>query len=375
MGWKPALSATLIVRDEEAYLGSCLDSITRLVDEIVVVDTGSTDSSRAIAAAHGARTFEFRWQDDFSAARNFALDQATGDWILYIDADEQVRPYHQKALANELSDRRLCAATVRFCPQTGYTAYPELRLFRRDPRIRFQSAIHETIVPSIAGLVAAGEGRVGPTQLTIDHFGYDGDQRAKHSRNLPLLLKQVEVHPGRIYLWWHLGMVYQALGRDAEADAAWWEGVMVARNAAVHTSEEALCFIELAKFRMLKGEDALPLIRQGLQMQPNSLLLQWLQARALVLAERIDEATPIFERLALIDPETLLTEAAYNKRILGASAFAEIGYCAFLRGRYRESEEWYHRAELLDPERVEFRVKRRLAASRAGGPGGGARSG
>ena len=92
------LSAALIVRDEENHLGACLQSIAKLVDEIVIADTGSRDRTREIAFAHGARVLDYQWHDDFAAARNYAIDQASGDWILYIDADERARSYDRQIL-------------------------------------------------------------------------------------------------------------------------------------------------------------------------------------------------------------------------------------------------------------------------------------
>jgi glycosyltransferase involved in cell wall biosynthesis len=108
------ISAALIVRNEETHICDCLRSIVGLVDDIVVVDTGSGDRSREIAAAHGARVVDYEWHDDFAAARNHAIDQAAGDWILYIDADERVRPYDRRIVEGELADPGLCACTVRF---------------------------------------------------------------------------------------------------------------------------------------------------------------------------------------------------------------------------------------------------------------------
>jgi glycosyltransferase involved in cell wall biosynthesis len=219
------VSAAMIVRNEERFLAGCLDSIAGLVDEIIVVDTGSTDRTPDIAAAHGARVRHHRWREDFSAARNEALDHAAGDWILYIDADERVRPYDRARLEQELGDPLLCATTVRFHPRTGYTAYPEHRLFRRDPRIRFRGAIHETMMPDIDRMIETGQGRRGSSNLTIDHLGYDGDQSHKLQRNLTILEKEVRVKPERMYLWWHLGTVYRDLGRMEEAEAAWLTGI------------------------------------------------------------------------------------------------------------------------------------------------------
>ena len=88
----PLLTASLIVRNEAAYLGDCLRALGRIADDVVVVDTGSTDETREIAVAHGAKLYEVPWQDDFAAARNESLARCLGEWILYIDADERVRP-------------------------------------------------------------------------------------------------------------------------------------------------------------------------------------------------------------------------------------------------------------------------------------------
>jgi glycosyltransferase involved in cell wall biosynthesis len=363
------LSAALIVRDEERYLDGCLASIRNLVDEIVVVDTGSVDRSREIAAAHGARLSSHVWRNDFAVARNQALDLARGDWILYIDADERVRAYDRDALKQELVSPGICAATVRFHAKTGFTAYPEYRLFRRDPRIRFESAIHETIMPSLGRIVEAGEGYCGSSQLTIDHLGYDGDQSHKHVRNLALLQKQVEADPDRHYLWWHLGTVYRDTGRLAEAEAAWREGVTLARASLIRRAEEALCFIELAKLQLARGEDALPLIAEAEALQPDNWLLCWLRGQALIMGEHYEEAMPVFERLSTIDADRLISQIAYDKRLFGAWALAELGRCAFRAGRYRESERWYLRAEAMEPSCLEFRVKRQLAGSRAGRSG------
>jgi hypothetical protein len=358
------ISASLIVRDEEKYLGGCLQSITGLVDEIVVVDTGSGDHSREIAIAHGARLVEYQWRDDFAAARNHAIEHATGDWILYIDADERVRAGDRGAVEAALAEPGLCACTVRFYPRTGFTAYPEYRLFRRDPRIRFHSAIHETILPDLEGIIAAGEGHIGSAPLTIDHFGYDGDQSHKFARNLRLLQKQVREDPWRIYLWWHLGCVHRDRGEMAEAETAWWQGVGVARRRLGCGPDIALCFIELAKLQALSGDEPLALVHEAKELQPGILLLDWIEARLLVAADRYAEAVPIFERLGAIEPESLLAEVAFDRRTLGAGALAEAGNCAFLSGRYRDSEAWYRRAESRAPDCIEFRVKRQLAASR-----------
>ena len=88
----PSIALCVIAKNEEEYLADCLDSARPFVDEIVVVDTGSTDRTVEIARAHGARIEHFTWINDFAAARNFAIEAATKDWILMLDADERLEP-------------------------------------------------------------------------------------------------------------------------------------------------------------------------------------------------------------------------------------------------------------------------------------------
>src|SRR5262245_26176839 len=91
MSYAPTVSAALIVKNEEHFLPGCLASLERCVDEVVVVDTGSSDASVDIATSAGARLFHHKWENDFAAARNVGLDAVSSDWVLYIDADERLR--------------------------------------------------------------------------------------------------------------------------------------------------------------------------------------------------------------------------------------------------------------------------------------------
>ena len=95
---KAKVSLTMIVRNEEENLPRCLESVQGLFDEIIVVDTGSTDRTKEIAAGFGARVFDFAWIDDFSAARNVALDHASGDYALWLDADDVIEPSQKEKL-------------------------------------------------------------------------------------------------------------------------------------------------------------------------------------------------------------------------------------------------------------------------------------
>ena len=94
----PLISLCIIARNEESVLGRCLDSVADLVDEIILVDTGSTDRTKAAAAEYAAKIYDFPWCDDFSAARNFAVSQAVGDYWMWLDADDVIEGENHEKL-------------------------------------------------------------------------------------------------------------------------------------------------------------------------------------------------------------------------------------------------------------------------------------
>lgn len=170
------MSAALIVKNEEACLEGCLLTLRGVADEIVVVDTGSCDGTRSIAERAGARVFDFRWTDDFSAARNEALRHCRGEWILVIDADERLREVSRAALTNLLRDPTKAACYVLFHRRPGFTPNWQMRLFRNHPAIRYEGSMHENIYPGIDHLCQAEQKRIGYSCLVYDHFGYEGNQ-------------------------------------------------------------------------------------------------------------------------------------------------------------------------------------------------------
>ena len=127
----------MIVRDEEEHLGACLASLDGVVDEVVVVDTGSVDGPVEIARSFGARVDHEAWADDFSRARNAALDYAQGQWILYIDADERLRPIPRTSSSPSSSRPRRWRSACGCAPSWGRRGAAKYRLWRNDPRIRF----------------------------------------------------------------------------------------------------------------------------------------------------------------------------------------------------------------------------------------------
>jgi len=355
------LTASLIVRNEEAFLGGCLASLRGIVDEIVIVDTGSTDRSKEIAKAAGARTYDFKWTGDFSEARNRALDLSTGQWILYIDADERVRPESLSNLRDALSDPVHVGYEVLLHPRPGHTAYWVLRLFRNDPSVRFRGLIHENIWPALNEYSAKRGGTVGKSELVLDHEGYEGDRQAKNARNLPLLEKALRQDPAHVYAWCHLATIYVDRNEPELAKQAWFSALKLVRERAARAPEDILPYLGLIRNGADLGCDTEFLLAEALSRFPSSVQLQWLRARKLMDEGRFEDAILAFERIVergrIGDYDDIM---AHDSKLFGVFAYDCLATCHFRLQQYSESRHYYDLAAQQDPGNLEYRVKRAL---------------
>lgn len=212
----------MIVKDEEELLPRSLTSVAGIASEIVVVDTGSTDRSAAIAREFGASVYAHKWEDDFAKARNQALDAASGDWILVLDADEELAPECLPLLSESLCRPDAFAYALRFVNYYGqlteYLSFTDscCRLFRNLPDLRYSGKIHEDIVPSLLKRHLTPI----PSRITIRHYGYLEDrvrQKRKPQRNAALLVKAIAETPGDSRLQYALGTEYIHTEQYSEA--------------------------------------------------------------------------------------------------------------------------------------------------------------
>ncbi|MCG7408652.1 glycosyltransferase family 2 protein [Paenibacillus sp. ACRRX] len=197
MSPRPLLSVCMIVKNEERLLPDCLLSIADVADEVIIIDTGSTDGTISIAEQYHAKVALHPWSNHFADARNAALQQATGEWILSLDADERLVPEDQFAF-KELLQKANCTSegwflqvehTLSEDPQaTPASVNPLLRVFRNRPEYRFEGAIHEQIAPVI--LRERPQAELGFSTIRLRHIGYQPDivrDKRKIERNAELL--------------------------------------------------------------------------------------------------------------------------------------------------------------------------------------------
>jgi len=233
-----ALTLAMIVKNEGERLAECLSSVGPIVDEIVVVDTGSTDNTIEVAQRFEAKTFSYEWSDDFSAARNESLRHATGDWVIVLDADEIIAPENlprirefvdrdefdavQFVLANYTDECQSMwwtpadgssAAPAR--EYSGYIPVPLVRMWRNKAEYRFRGCVHETVVESIR---EAG-GRIAETDIVIHHYGKDSRVPEKSRFYLDLGMRNVADRPNDSKAHYDLAVQLKELDRLDEAES------------------------------------------------------------------------------------------------------------------------------------------------------------
>ncbi len=298
------LSLCMIVRDEEEMLPRCLAAVAPAVDEIVIVDTGSQDRTIEIARSFGARVLERPWTGSFSEPRNVSFEEATGDWLLYLDADEVLVAEDVEQL------RTLTGQTWRECfylAETNFTGEEEhgtsvsfsaLRMFRNRPNYRFSGRLHEQIGQHMPAYTPE---RLHHSNVRVEHYGYLGavrDARQKSRRNIELLLTQEDESTPDPFLHFNLGSEYLAAGDPPAALQRFeqaWEMVKAAPGAVEFVP---ILITRLVTARMACGrpQDALDLATEGLELHPGYTDLVFQQANAALALGRREAAIDYFKQ-------------------------------------------------------------------------------
>jgi glycosyltransferase involved in cell wall biosynthesis len=372
------LSLCMITRNEECQLARCLASTRKIVDEIIIVDTGSEDRTIDVAKSFGARVYEMRWKNDFAEARNCSLAQASGEWILILDADEIIAPQDTERLRSIVEDKS--AGRVAYAITTrnytrqanlvGWIAndqeydaesagngwYPsrKVRLFKNEPGIRFSYPIHELVEPS---LKASGIRIIG-CPVPVHHYGkLNGEKNDQKARAYYRLGKKklAELGDNAVAL---REMAVQAAGLEKFAEAAdLWQHYlkldpgcaeayvnlgtacwnMGDYRAAAGFAEEALKLapdfkearFNLALAHLYSGscEKAIAVLEELLDKQPQYLSARFALAAAYACGDLQGRAATAFKgvRASLSEMEynIALTETSQRLQSAGLSAFAQ----------------------------------------------------
>jgi tetratricopeptide (TPR) repeat protein len=305
------LSLSMIVRDEAAQIEDCLRSVQGFVDEMVVVDTGSTDNTVALAQALGARVEQIDWPGDFAPARNQALQWVSGDWVLVLDADERLRPEAMAPLRALMAQPDVLLINLlrheRGAVQSPYSNVS--RLFRRHPAIRWSRAYHSMVDDSVADLLQQeSHWRIADCpEPALLHDGYRPEllaQGNKPQRLRDAMEAELLERPGDPYACAKLGSLEVAEGNLERGTTLLRQGLEQCPAGAHPERYELLLHLALAEagrdpaaaVALYREALALPLAaRLSLAARLNlaALLLQLGQAQeAETLCQRASAAAP-----------------------------------------------------------------------------------
>jgi tetratricopeptide (TPR) repeat protein len=343
------LSLSMIVRDGAAQLDRCLASVADVVDEMVVVDTGSRDESVAIARRWGAVVHHLPWPGDFAPARNRALDWVTGDWVLVLDADEWLLPAARQPLL-ELIQQPDALLITMLRREIGATQSPYSsvsRLFRRHPDIRWSRRYHAMVDDSVMDLLRR-ESRwriLHCSEPALGHDGYRPEALAsgdKAARLRQAMESERRERPGDPYACAKLGALEVSEGNAAR-------GIRLLEEGLAHCPPDAAAerFELLLHLAIARSEDA-----------PERATEHYREALELPLDPRVTLAAHLNLTALLLrggDRDGALVHAGRGIGIAPdvALAWYNVGLVQRQRGELGEAISAYRRAIELDPDHAE----------------------
>lgn len=289
----PTISLCLIARNEAANLPRLLISAYEAVDETVVVDTGSTDRTIAVAESLGAKVFQYAWDDNFAAAKNNALRHATGDWILFLDADMAIETGSAKKIREAVkSDQaRSYFLNIHSPRSDGITvetvAHPWL--FENRAGVQFIGRVHESILPSLA----ANNMKPAASDIHVTHFGYakEQDLQIRAERDLRILEKAGD----DVYIWFYRARAYNRLGQKSEA-AALLHRVLAAFDVDDRLRTNAYCLLMRLTPEISSPIQARQLIREAVNNYPADRMTLITAADASILLNDFNWAVTYLQR-------------------------------------------------------------------------------
>ena len=343
------LSLSMIVRDEAAQIEDCLRSVQGFADELVVVDTGSSDDTVARARALGARVEQIPWPGDFAPARNQALQWVSGDWVLVLDADERLRPEAMAPLRALMAQPDVLLINL-LRQEVGAVQSPYSnvsRLFRRHPAIRWSRAYHSMVDDSVAELLQREpHWRIADCpEPALLHDGYRPEllaQGDKAQRLRAAMEAELERNPGDPYACAKLGSLEVAEGHRQRGIALLEQGLARCPATAHPERYELLLHLALAQ-GPAQADAAEALYRQALAVP---------LAPRLTLAARLNLAALLLERGAGEEAEALCQRATAVAPEIGLGWY-NLGLIRRRQGNLAGALEAYREARRLQPEHPE----------------------
>ncbi|MES5954326.1 glycosyltransferase [Bacillus fungorum] len=300
---KPYLSACLIVKNEEDMLRRCLESLKGGVDEIVIVDTGSTDKTKEIAKEFTDKVYDFEWTNDFAEARNFAGSHATGEWILALDADECVDLENVAAAIEEIKSHNNKFDTytidiINFVGERGERSVINkmARIYKNDGTVHFEGAIHEQIVS------LKNQRDLAESLLKVYHYGYLPnvvEKKNKRTRNMNIIKKMLQSEKENGFTYFNYGQELRALGKTEEALNAFISAYKYKGDIYKEWVGICLFFIIEILVELKRYDKALVIIKDAEKVLPTAPDFPFWKAEIYFKQKRFDDAREAYTNIVM----------------------------------------------------------------------------
>lgn len=352
----PRLSLCMIVKNEEDCIGRCLKSIQDVANEIIIVDTGSTDRTIEICTSFGAKIYPYTWNGSFADARNYGLDQATGDWILWLDADEEVDHEDRYMLQDVLTIESFDMLSIHLINYFGdkvdkdkTTDLAHNRLFRNHKGFQFFGKIHEWL--GATENTEFNPKRKGYLDLKLYHYGYLDDvikNKDKYNRNLKMLEKELEENPSHAnWIHYYLATEHYRVGNY---ELAFQHVNFAIYQFLIHEMLPPSMLYKL-KYAILIGtgswDGAWPGIKRAVELYPDYVDLKFYMGIILFQKEMIQEALEAFEQCIAMGEDNL--RHLILKGVGSFYAWYHKGQCLEKLSQYQEAANCYVTALQLSP--------------------------
>lgn len=349
------LSICMIVKNEEAVLGRCLQSIKSVADEIVVVDTGSSDSTVKIAKKFGAKVFSSEWKNDFSFARNISIKNASGSWILWLDADDIVPEQSLPLIASLKTtkpDRVLGFIVRNQKPGNTGTEFVQARMFPNREDIFFERSIHEQMMPSALRIGM----RMESCPVIIEHHGYADPQilKQKAKRNIDMLLREFDINGADPVMGVEIADSYQLI-EDFDTAEVWYKRVLETQGCI--TAMPAIAgqaYLGLGNCCQKKEsfKDAVEYFRSALKLSPWRSDVYYNMAVALEMQGLVEECVESLKQVLLIKPQP--GQVGVDFRAAQLKAYLRIVRVLIELNRIEDAAFYTEAAQKAFPDRPEI---------------------
>ncbi len=389
---KSSISLCMIIKNEEKNLANCLNSVKGIADEIIIVDTGSTDKTKEIAKKFNAKIYDFKWIEDFSAARNESLKHATKDWVLVLDADEVIAEEDLKTIQELAKDKENDAflflqknytnetSIAGFVNEghkkenknyTGWYGSFIARLFRNHKGYGFEGTVHELVEPSIG----AKKGSIAAASVAIHHYGNADEKARKEKLRLYLelckkktkqkpaadsyfelgilykennniddaiksLKKSIDLNPRHSMALYELGVIYE---KQKDYDAA-----IKSYNESLRIKENSEAFQSLGVSYLKKGmlKEAYRNLVKAMMLNPNKYTIY-------------NNLGAVFEKLGNYDSAVQMLEIGTKLNPKNVIGFYNLGIALDKKGDFGNAIPNYEKAVELGHSKSE-EIKKRI---------------